>query len=171
MKTPTVLLLILTLMASSVAVQGASKPSKTPGPHKKDTPVPNKKDGQHHDDQSNTQNQSNDSGDKKSKSGKTPNKTPDNRNKGISVGNLNKKVVSMPKLKMSEKAKAAGASGPVKLQLEVDEKGRVTAAKAVSGHPILQQEAEVAAKKYKFKPTLLSGVPVKVSGIIVYNFQ
>jgi TonB family protein len=165
MKAPFGLLLIVILIASSVVAQAASQPSKTPGPFKK------KGD---HDNQQSTQNESSGSGDKKSKGEgdkSTPKDTPVPRKHGISVGNLNKKVLSMPKLAMPEKAKAAGASGPVQMRLEVDENGRVTSAKPLSGHPLLQQEAVSAAKKYKFKPTLLSGVPVKVSGIIVYNFQ
>jgi len=52
----------------------------------------------------------------------------------------------------------------------VDEKGNVVAASAVSGHPLLRASAVQAARQSKFSPTLLSGKPVKVKGIIVYNF-
>jgi len=40
----------------------------------------------------------------------------------------------------------------------------------VSGHPLLRGAAEQAARGARFSPTLLSGQPVKVSGVITYNF-
>jgi hypothetical protein len=46
----------------------------------------------------------------------------------------------------------------------------VISASAVSGHPLLRQAAEQAARESKFSPTMLSGQPVKVTGIVVYNF-
>ena len=52
----------------------------------------------------------------------------------------------------------------------IDENGSVISASAVSGHPLLKQAAEQAARSSKFSPTLLSGQKVKVSGLIVYNF-
>ena len=42
--------------------------------------------------------------------------------------------------------------------------------KSVSGHPLLRKVSEQAAMKAKFRPTLVGGVVVKVSGEIVYNF-
>ncbi|HEX8290393.1 MAG TPA: TonB family protein, partial [Pyrinomonadaceae bacterium] len=62
------------------------------------------------------------------------------------------------------------AQGVVVVQVTVDETGGVTSAKAVSGHPLLQAAAVAAAKQAKFSPTLLSGKPVKVSGMLIYNF-
>jgi len=67
-------------------------------------------------------------------------------------------------------AKAVKASGTVTVQVLVDERGNVVSASAVSGHPLLQQSAVSAARQAKFSPTLLSGQPVKVSGVITYNF-
>jgi len=40
----------------------------------------------------------------------------------------------------------------------------------MNGHPLLQNAAERAARSARFSPTLLGGQPVKVSGVIVYNF-
>ena len=62
------------------------------------------------------------------------------------------------------------ASGTVTVRVTVDETGSVTSAKAVSGHPLLQAAAVAAARQAKFSPTLLSGKPVKVSGVLTYNF-
>lgn len=67
-------------------------------------------------------------------------------------------------------ARAARAGGAVRVQLLIDESGKVISAKAASGDPLLHRAAERAAFKSKFSPTLLNGQPVKVSGFIVYNF-
>jgi outer membrane biosynthesis protein TonB len=53
----------------------------------------------------------------------------------------------------------------------VDEKGSVTSARAVSGHPLLRPAAEAAARRARFSPTLLSGRPVKVRGVLTYDFK
>jgi TonB family protein len=58
----------------------------------------------------------------------------------------------------------------VVVQVVVDETGRVISAKAVSGHPLLQASAVAAARKAVFAPTLLSGMPVKVAGVLTYKF-
>lgn len=88
----------------------------------------------------------------------------------ISGGVLNGKATHLPKPAYPAIAKAANASGTVNVQVLVDENGNVLSAHAVSGHPLLKQSAVAAARGAKFRPTLLSGQPVKVSGIIVYNF-
>ena len=67
-------------------------------------------------------------------------------------------------------AKQMGVQGPVSVQIVVDESGRVIAAKATSGHPLLQAAAQQAAYRARFTPTFLTGQPVKVSGVITYNF-
>ena len=65
---------------------------------------------------------------------------------------------------------AAGASGSVVVQVLIDEQGNVTSARAVSGHPLLQQAAVNAAQQARFSPTTLMGEPVKVTGVITFNF-
>lgn len=67
-------------------------------------------------------------------------------------------------------AKQVRAAGRVEVQVLIDENGRVISASVVSGHTLLRQPALDAAKKSTFAPTKLSDVPVKVSGVIVYNF-
>lgn len=68
-------------------------------------------------------------------------------------------------------AKAAHAQGAVTVQIVVDEEGNVIDAKAISGHPLLRAAAVQAARQAVFSPTILSGQPVKVSGVITYNFS
>jgi TonB family protein len=67
-------------------------------------------------------------------------------------------------------AKAARVSGAVVVEITVDEEGDVISARAVSGHPLMKDCAVAAARGWKFKPTSLSGTPVKVIGTITFNF-
>jgi protein TonB len=84
---------------------------------------------------------------------------------------LNGKAISLPKPAYPPIAKSAHASGTVVVQVTIDETGKVISAKAISGHPLLQQAAVQAAYQARFSPTQLSGQPVKVTGQINYNFQ
>ena len=88
----------------------------------------------------------------------------------ISGGVLNGKAISLPKPAYPQIAKAAHASGTVVVQVLIDENGNVVSARAVSGHPLLQAVAVGAARQARFSPTKLSGQPVKVTGVIQYNF-
>jgi protein TonB len=88
----------------------------------------------------------------------------------ISGGVLNGKAISLPKPAYPPIARAAHASGTVTVQVLIDENGNVVSAHATGGHPLLQAVAVAAARQAKFSPTKLSGQPVKVTGIIQYNF-
>jgi protein TonB len=83
---------------------------------------------------------------------------------------LNGKVVSKPRPEYPGTARSARASGTVAVQIVVNENGDVTSAQAISGHPLLRESGERAARKAKFSPTKLCGQPVKVTGVITYNF-
>lgn len=99
-----------------------------------------------------------------------PAPTPTPRTAPISGGVLNGKAISLPKPQYPPIARAAHASGTVTVQVLIDENGNVVSAKAVNGHPLLQAVAVAAARNAKFSPTKLSGQPVKVTGVIQYNF-
>ena len=88
----------------------------------------------------------------------------------VSDGVITSKIIEKPTPPYPQVAKAAGISGPVAVQILVDEAGRVVSAKATSGNPLLQSAAVQAAYRARFTPTLLSGQPVKVTGSITYNF-
>ncbi|MEP6820616.1 MAG: energy transducer TonB [bacterium] len=88
----------------------------------------------------------------------------------ISAGVLNGRAISLPRPDYPADAKAAGAEGVVVIQVTVDEQGNVTEARALSGPKMLQEVSVNAALQAKFTPTLLQGEPVKVTGVIVYNF-
>lgn len=88
----------------------------------------------------------------------------------ISGGVLNGKAISLPRPEYPAEAKAAGVEGVVVIRVIVDEQGNVTEASAVSGPQMLQEVCLSAALRAKFSPTLLSGEPVKVTGVLVFNF-
>lgn len=88
----------------------------------------------------------------------------------ISGGVLNGKAISLPAAEYPAVAKQAKASGAVVVQVTIDENGSVISARATSGHPLLQASAIAAARQAKFSPTLLMGEPVKVNGVLIYNF-
>jgi TonB family protein len=88
----------------------------------------------------------------------------------ISAGVLNGKAISLPKPDYPADAKAAGAEGVVVIQVTIDELGNVAEARAISGPKQLQDVSVNAALQAKFSPTLLSGEPVRVTGVLVYNF-
>lgn len=88
----------------------------------------------------------------------------------ISGGVLNGKAISLPKPAYPAIARQAHASGTVVVQVTIDENGNVISATPVSGHPLLRGVAAAAARGARFSPTKLSGQPVKVTGVITYNF-
>ena len=89
----------------------------------------------------------------------------------VSEGVINGKATYLPIPPYPQHAKAVGAYGTVHVQVTISEGGKVISAKAVSGHPFLRTPAEKSAWSAKFSPTYLSRVPVKVTGVIVYNFK
>lgn len=99
-----------------------------------------------------------------------PVKAPARKPPAQSLGVINGRAASLPHPPYPPAAKAVGASGPVNVQVMIDEEGTVVSAKAISGHLLLRKAAEDAARRAKFTTTYLSKVPVKVTGIITYNF-
>jgi len=63
------------------------------------------------------------------------------------------------------------ASGTVVVEVVIDEEGRVISAVAVKGPSALTDVSVKAALRSKFKPTLVEGKAIKVSGVIVYTFS
>ncbi|HST52025.1 MAG TPA: TonB family protein [Pyrinomonadaceae bacterium] len=91
--------------------------------------------------------------------------------KPISGGILNGKALSLPAPAYPEIARRTRAMGTVEVEVVIDTNGKVISANAVKGPALLRQSAEQAAKQAQFTPTLLSGQPVKITGIITYNFS
>jgi TonB family protein len=91
----------------------------------------------------------------------------------IQGGVLNGKAIKLAQPSYPQLARQDHASGQVQVRCLIDETGKVIQAKAISPgsvHISLVAAAEDAARRSVFTPTYLSGIPVKVSGIIIYNF-
>lgn len=87
-----------------------------------------------------------------------------------SLGVVNGRAKDLPKPAYPAAAISLNIQGKVDVQVTIDETGKVTSANAISGHPLLRATAEKAARSATFSPTYLSKVPVKVTGVIIYNF-
>jgi len=85
----------------------------------------------------------------------------------LAGGMLNSKAIYLPQAEVPP----GEAAGVVIVQILVDEQGSVIDARAVSGPQHLQAAAVNAARLARFNPTLLMGEPVKVSGMLSYNFR
>lgn len=88
----------------------------------------------------------------------------------VTGGVINGKAIELARPVYPAEAKANRDGGAVNVQILVGEDGSILRAGATSGAGTLQYAARDAACRSKFKPTLLAGNPVKVSGFITYNF-
>ncbi len=94
--------------------------------------------------------------------------------KGVVEGGvLNGKALKLAQPAYPMAARMDRASGSVHVRVLIDETGKVISAQAInagSTNLALVNAAEDAARHSLFTPTVLSGVAVKVYGIIIYNF-
>lgn len=68
-------------------------------------------------------------------------------------------------------AKAARVQGAVRFAAIIDREGDVANLQLTSGHPLLVDAALRAVKRWRYKPTLVNGVPVEVVTTIEVNFE
>lgn len=86
---------------------------------------------------------------------------------GVLNGKATKRII--PPYPMQ--ARAGRLAGAILVRVVIDEGGNVVEARAIcGGHAVLQQASVEAARGWKFSPTLLSGKPVKVTGVIIFKF-
>ena len=85
-------------------------------------------------------------------------------------GVLNDIAIELPQPD-ADAAKTANASGTVTVEVVVNEKGVVSASSVVSGPQPLWSAAGAAARKARFDPPLHDGKPVKVAGVLTYEFK
>lgn len=84
---------------------------------------------------------------------------------------LNGRAVSLPRPEYPRIAREQRIQGRVVVMVTIDQEGKVIEAKDLcQGPPYLTESAMKAALKARFSPTMLSGMPVKVTGVIQYNF-
>lgn len=91
------------------------------------------------------------------------------KEKAIKLGIINGRATYLPIPDYPQRAKDFCASGKVIIEVLINEIGNVIEAKAISGDELLIDSAIEAVKKAKFR-IAGDGEPVKIRGIIVYNF-
>lgn len=90
---------------------------------------------------------------------------------GIDGGVLNGRALTLPKPSYPDEARRVRAHGTVIIQVTIDEQGSVIEAKDLcGGDPLLVGPSLESARRARFTATKLSGQPVKVTGVITYNF-
>ena len=67
-------------------------------------------------------------------------------------------------------ARSIRAAGIVKVEVTINETGDVSEVQKTSGHQLLQSAARDAIRKWKFKPFVRDGQPVKATGFVNFNF-
>lgn len=99
-------------------------------------------------------------------------RTPEERRQGpVISGVLNSKVLNELAPTYPQKAKDQKVQGRVEVQFLVNEDGEVIFANPLSGPEELWAEAVKTSVSARFKPTTLSGKPVKITGRIILDFN
>jgi hypothetical protein len=88
----------------------------------------------------------------------------------IWAGMIDGKALKKPAPALTQEAKEAKGARKVSVAVLVDESGRVVWAQAIAGNRLLKHPAAEAACKARFYPTLVNGPPIRVSGVLTYDF-
>ena len=88
----------------------------------------------------------------------------------ISEEVLRKAAIALPEPQYPVNAELARASGPVQVELIIDQNGVVTTARATSGNPMLFDAATAAASKARFLMSAFSDRPTSAYSVLTYNF-
>lgn len=67
-------------------------------------------------------------------------------------------------------ARTMRMTGVVKVQVTIDENGKVTEVQDTDGPSLLQRSAVDAVRKWQFKPFMRNGQPTKATGYVSFNF-
>jgi protein TonB len=80
-----------------------------------------------------------------------------------------KKIVDVPAV-YPEFARLAKVEGRVVIEAIIDERGMVMDTRILQSHAMLDAAALAALKQWRYTPTLLNGMPVRVLMTITFNF-
>ena len=86
-------------------------------------------------------------------------------------GIINGKAIHLPTPYYTQALRSQGLSGPIAVRVTISETGQVLSARAVCGNFDLIKLIKSAVFRARFTPTLKDGRPIKVTGIIIYNFE
>ena len=67
-------------------------------------------------------------------------------------------------------ARQTRRSGHVELHAIISEDGRIESLEMVSGDALFEQSAKDAVRRWRYRPTILNGRPVKVDTYITVNY-
>jgi TonB family protein len=88
----------------------------------------------------------------------------------VGAGVLAANLASQVEPVYPELARQAQVQGVVVLEVEISKEGSVENVRVINGHPLLTQAAVDAVKQWRYRPTLLNGVPMPVVSTINVNF-
>jgi TonB family protein len=89
----------------------------------------------------------------------------------IEMGEIpQQKVISKPEPQWKKETKTGTLAGILKVQVVIDESGRVESAEIVDGPSVLQEAALAAARKARFQQTMYQGQPEKIRGWLTYSY-
>lgn len=80
-------------------------------------------------------------------------------------------AISQPMPLYPETARRARISGVVRLSATITETGTIERLRVLEGHPLLVQAALEAVMQWRYRPTILNGVPVMVDTTIEVHFK
>jgi protein TonB len=92
-------------------------------------------------------------------------------NSPLNVGSLLEFAVQKTNPVYPPTARTLRQTGVVRVEVTVDEEGKVTGVQNLSGPTLLQTAARDAVRKWKFKPFTRDGQPVKATGFLSFNFN
>jgi TonB family protein len=94
-----------------------------------------------------------------------------NTNSPLNVGSLLEYAVQRTNPIYPPTARTMRQTGIVRVELVIDEQGQVAVVQNLTGPSLLQGAAKDAVKKWKFKPFMRDGQPVKATGFLSFNFN
>lgn len=100
----------------------------------------------------------------------TPKTEPAKDNSPIDVGSLVAYATKQPSPIYPPAAKNMRTTGVVKVEVTINETGDVAEVQKASGPPMLQGAAKDAIRKWKFRPFVRDGQPVRAIGFVSFNF-
>jgi periplasmic protein TonB len=102
-----------------------------------------------------------------------PAEAPEARPKRVFVGGQvqQAKAISQPMPPYPPLARSARISGVVRLAAVISEAGAIEEVRVISGHPLLVPAAVQGVAQWRYRPTILNGVPVKVDTTIDVHFN
>lgn len=100
----------------------------------------------------------------------TPKTEPASDNSPLDVGPLVAYATNRPQPVYPSAAKSLRTTGVVKVEVTISETGEVATVDKTTGPGMLQGAAKDAIKKWKFKPFVRAGQPVKAIGFVSFNF-